>query len=225
MRLLAAAMGYDEPWLQPERRGGDRARSWTPPGATNPLLTGITLERLQAEGTVPLHVSATERGAVRRWAFPDALRQGRAALRGHRRAWPRSSAGLPAAGRVRGRSGARTKPGSRPGADHRRRASLRHHVDGEPTGAGRQGGHAVHRDEPGRCGARGRSFTVRTSWSANERGWCTLARRRHRRRAPRRGRLAQGALGVALRGPAQRQLARPRTPSPTSPARAPFTRI
>jgi anaerobic selenocysteine-containing dehydrogenase len=52
MRLLAAGMGYDEPWLRqtPEeaiREVLDATR------AANPLLDGITLERLQAEGTVP----------------------------------------------------------------------------------------------------------------------------------------------------------------------------
>ncbi|HMQ34975.1 MAG TPA: molybdopterin dinucleotide binding domain-containing protein, partial [Chloroflexaceae bacterium] len=53
-RLLAGAMGYEEPWLHEEAeevlRGildASRAR--------NPYLQGITLERLQAEGTVPLH--------------------------------------------------------------------------------------------------------------------------------------------------------------------------
>jgi anaerobic selenocysteine-containing dehydrogenase len=53
MRLLAAGMGYDEPWLHQcaeeaiaEVLNATRAR--------NPLLAGITLGRLQAEGTVPL---------------------------------------------------------------------------------------------------------------------------------------------------------------------------
>lgn len=54
MRLLAEAMGYDEPWLHQtaeEAIAGvlDATR------ATNPLLEGVTLERLQAEGTVPYH--------------------------------------------------------------------------------------------------------------------------------------------------------------------------
>jgi anaerobic selenocysteine-containing dehydrogenase len=52
MQLLAAGMGYDEPWLRqsPEdaiREVLDATR------ATNPLLDGMTLERLQAEGTIP----------------------------------------------------------------------------------------------------------------------------------------------------------------------------
>jgi anaerobic selenocysteine-containing dehydrogenase len=52
MQLLAAGLGYDEPWLRqtPEeaiREVLDASR------ATNPLLDGVTLERLQAEGTVP----------------------------------------------------------------------------------------------------------------------------------------------------------------------------
>jgi anaerobic selenocysteine-containing dehydrogenase len=52
MRLLAAGMGYDEPWLKQdvddvlhEIIEASRPR--------NPTLAGITLDRLQAEGTVP----------------------------------------------------------------------------------------------------------------------------------------------------------------------------
>jgi anaerobic selenocysteine-containing dehydrogenase len=50
-RLLASAMGYDEPWLHDEpeavlREILDASRS------KNPTLAGVTLERLQAEGTV-----------------------------------------------------------------------------------------------------------------------------------------------------------------------------
>jgi anaerobic selenocysteine-containing dehydrogenase len=52
MRLLAAALGHDEPWLRQSaqeviREVVDATR------ATNPLLEDVTLERLQAEGTVP----------------------------------------------------------------------------------------------------------------------------------------------------------------------------
>ena len=52
MRLLAGEMGYDEPWLHQDveevlREILDASRP------RNPLLDGITLERLQAEGTVP----------------------------------------------------------------------------------------------------------------------------------------------------------------------------
>lgn len=54
MRLLAGALGYTEPWLheEPEQAIGallDATR------AANPLFAGITLERLQAEGTVALN--------------------------------------------------------------------------------------------------------------------------------------------------------------------------
>jgi anaerobic selenocysteine-containing dehydrogenase len=54
MRLLAKAMGYHEPWLHeaPEdaiRGVLDATR------ARNPYLAGVTFERLQADGTVPLH--------------------------------------------------------------------------------------------------------------------------------------------------------------------------
>jgi anaerobic selenocysteine-containing dehydrogenase len=55
MRLLAAAMGYEEPWLRQSaeeviREVVDATR------ATNSLLEGVTLERLQAESTVPLSI-------------------------------------------------------------------------------------------------------------------------------------------------------------------------
>lgn len=54
MRLLAAGMGYREPWLRQEpdeviREVLDATRE------VNPFVQGITLERLQAEGCVPLH--------------------------------------------------------------------------------------------------------------------------------------------------------------------------
>ena len=53
MRLLAEAMGYDEPWL---RQSAEEAIAEVLDAtrAISPLLEGITLERLQAEGTVPL---------------------------------------------------------------------------------------------------------------------------------------------------------------------------
>ncbi len=55
MRLLASAMGYDEPWLHQEAEAVI-AEVLDATRATNPLLDGITLERLQAEGTVPLNI-------------------------------------------------------------------------------------------------------------------------------------------------------------------------
>jgi anaerobic selenocysteine-containing dehydrogenase len=53
MRLLAAGMGYDEPWLRQE---ADEviAEILDATRATNPLLAGVTLERLKAENAVPL---------------------------------------------------------------------------------------------------------------------------------------------------------------------------
>jgi anaerobic selenocysteine-containing dehydrogenase len=52
MRLLAAAMGYDEPWL---RQSADEAIAEVLEATRRrtSLLDGITLERLQTEGTVP----------------------------------------------------------------------------------------------------------------------------------------------------------------------------
>ena len=55
MRLLAAAMGYHEPWLH-QSAEEVLAEVLDATRATNPLLDGITLERLQEEGTVPLTI-------------------------------------------------------------------------------------------------------------------------------------------------------------------------
>jgi anaerobic selenocysteine-containing dehydrogenase len=53
-RLLAAEMGYGEPWLHQD--GEDVIREVLDASrAKNPFLQGVTLERLKAEGTVPLH--------------------------------------------------------------------------------------------------------------------------------------------------------------------------
>jgi anaerobic selenocysteine-containing dehydrogenase len=55
-RLLAAAMGYDEPWLRQSPEEAIR-EVLDATHAHNPLLEGITLERLQAEGTAPLAIA------------------------------------------------------------------------------------------------------------------------------------------------------------------------
>ena len=83
MRLLARAMGYDEPWLHESAEDAISRRAGCDACADNLFLDGITLERLQAEGTVPLHFPPGDGRAVRRWALPHALRQSRAVLRGH----------------------------------------------------------------------------------------------------------------------------------------------
>ncbi|HKS71214.1 MAG TPA: molybdopterin-dependent oxidoreductase, partial [Ktedonobacterales bacterium] len=61
MRLLAAALGYDEPWL---RQTEDEviAEVLDATRAHNPYLAGVTLERLQREGTVPLAFKPGEGG-------------------------------------------------------------------------------------------------------------------------------------------------------------------
>ncbi|NOK61803.1 MAG: molybdopterin oxidoreductase family protein [Chloroflexi bacterium AL-W] len=56
MRLLAQGMGYDEPWLQESAEDVLRGILDTT-RTNNPHLQGVTLERLQAEGTVPLFFS------------------------------------------------------------------------------------------------------------------------------------------------------------------------
>lgn len=53
-RVLATALGYSEPWLHEEPEAAIR-RILDATRASNPHLEGITLERLQAEGTVRLH--------------------------------------------------------------------------------------------------------------------------------------------------------------------------
>ena len=52
MRLLAEAMGYDEPWLH-QTADEAIAEVLDATRATNPLLEGVTLEHLRAEGTAP----------------------------------------------------------------------------------------------------------------------------------------------------------------------------
>lgn len=69
MQLLAAGLGFDEPWLRqtPEaaiREVLDATR------ATNPLLAGITLERLQAEGTVPYSIGPEQQVPFADGHFP-----------------------------------------------------------------------------------------------------------------------------------------------------------
>ena len=61
MQLLATAMGFDEPWLH---QSVDQAIDDLLEGsrAMNPFIQGITLERLKAEGTVPLNFDV--RGTV-----------------------------------------------------------------------------------------------------------------------------------------------------------------
>ncbi|HEX9370775.1 MAG TPA: molybdopterin-dependent oxidoreductase, partial [Roseiflexaceae bacterium] len=56
MRLLARALGYDVPWLRESAEQAIRG-VLDATRARNPLLEGVTLERLQAEGTVPLRFS------------------------------------------------------------------------------------------------------------------------------------------------------------------------
>jgi anaerobic selenocysteine-containing dehydrogenase len=69
MRLLAAGMGYTETWLRQEpeevlREIIDASRP------ANPSLAGITLDRLQAEGTVPLSISADRQVPFADGVFP-----------------------------------------------------------------------------------------------------------------------------------------------------------
>ncbi len=56
MRLLAGAMGFDEPWLKQDATEViDQIIEASRPA--NPSLTGVTLQRLQTDGTVPLSLT------------------------------------------------------------------------------------------------------------------------------------------------------------------------
>ncbi|HLZ81892.1 MAG TPA: molybdopterin-dependent oxidoreductase, partial [Ktedonobacteraceae bacterium] len=59
MRALAAAMGFDEPWL---RQDANEVilEILNATAEHNPLLCGITLGRLQAEGSIPLAIPADQ---------------------------------------------------------------------------------------------------------------------------------------------------------------------
>jgi anaerobic selenocysteine-containing dehydrogenase len=76
MRLLAAAMGYQESWLH-QQAEEVIAEVLDATRAHNPLLDGITLERLQAEGTVPLGRAALLHHGLARPRSPPRLHPAR----------------------------------------------------------------------------------------------------------------------------------------------------
>ncbi len=59
MRALAAGMGYSEPWLQADATEVIREILQATAHKT-PLISGITLERLQGEGSIPLNIPADQ---------------------------------------------------------------------------------------------------------------------------------------------------------------------
>ncbi len=59
MRCLASAMGFNEPWLQQDANEVIR-EVVEATSQQNPRLAGITLELLQAEGSIPLAIPASE---------------------------------------------------------------------------------------------------------------------------------------------------------------------
>ena len=69
MRLLAEAMGYTEPWLR-ESAEEAIANVLDATHAVNPHFAGITLERLQTEGTVPLFFAEDQRVPFADGRFP-----------------------------------------------------------------------------------------------------------------------------------------------------------
>src|SRR5436309_7888955 len=69
MRTLAASMGFDDPWLQEDANEVIRG-VLTATARTNPLLGEITLERLQAEGSIPLSIPDEQRIPFADGIFP-----------------------------------------------------------------------------------------------------------------------------------------------------------
>ena len=59
MRALASGMGFSEPWLQADANGVIREILEATAHRT-PAIAGITLERLQAEGSIPLNIPADQ---------------------------------------------------------------------------------------------------------------------------------------------------------------------
>ena len=70
MRLLAETMGFDEPWLQQDA-DDVIAEVLAATAAGNPALAGVTLERLQREGTVALNVDNSPPFAGGRFPTPS----------------------------------------------------------------------------------------------------------------------------------------------------------
>jgi len=70
MKLLAAEMGFNEPWLQ---QSADEALDevLTATAATQPQFAGITLERLKSENTVPLNIELAVPFADGRFPTPS----------------------------------------------------------------------------------------------------------------------------------------------------------
>jgi anaerobic selenocysteine-containing dehydrogenase len=69
MRCLASAMGFNEPWLQQDAHEVIR-EIVEATALQNPRLAGITLERLQAEGSIPLAIPVTEEVPFADGIFP-----------------------------------------------------------------------------------------------------------------------------------------------------------
>jgi anaerobic selenocysteine-containing dehydrogenase len=60
MRALATALGFNEPWLHDDAEAVIR-EVLAATAVTNPRAKGLTLERLQAEGTIPFSIADEER--------------------------------------------------------------------------------------------------------------------------------------------------------------------
>jgi anaerobic selenocysteine-containing dehydrogenase len=74
MRLLAASMGFDEPWLQEDARSVIRG-VLAATASTNPLLANISLELLETNGTIPLPIPPDEQVPFANGIFPTPSRK------------------------------------------------------------------------------------------------------------------------------------------------------
>ena len=161
-----------------------------------------------------------DESAVRRRRLSDAERQGGAVLRALRGPGSRPAArAIPNRRRRRRDVG---EPAEALDAGDRRVAPLRVEQPGQPAGAAQDAGPPFVEIHPDDAAARG--IATATTWSSRTAAAVCAARGRDRRRAARRGGLAEGSLGEAQRRP-QRQLDDARTRWATSPGRARSTRI
>ena len=215
MGLLAPAMGFTEPWLHqsPDEVIADVL---TATAATHPALRGITLERLKADGAVPLDLGDEPPFADGRFPTPS----GKVELycEALADAGARPAAGpIPHRRRRRRRASADPAPVAELRHRRRRTISCRSSLASQP-GLLKNAGPPfveIHPDDAAARGiADGDDVIVE-----NGRGWVSAAGRRDRRRAAGRGGVAEGPLGEARAAGATSTGRRP-TRWPTWPGRA-----
>ena len=217
MRLLARALGYDEPWLHESAEDAIRG-VLDATRAKNPHLAGITLERLQAEGTVALHFPPGDDVPFADGRFPTPsgkvelycaamIAEGLDPLptyvvpaefvRDEGRTTKDEGSAMPSSSSV-------LRPSSLvliSGASHHFISSS---FANQPSLMAKEG-HAIRRDQPGRCGG-ARDQRWRSRDRRERARLVSPARGHHRRCAAGRGRCAERPVGAADAGWPQHQL-------------------